>query len=658
MGNLHEEIYSPSKAELWINCAKSYDYEKHYDFLKSREPQEKYRARKRVEGSRAHVIAARELIIARNKALGLSTDEEEGYYVDDEDMLFYAKKYVNIVMKEFLKLRKEDEHADMWVEHTIDCTEYGGNCVGTADAYMVGNQKMIVVDYKYGTTAVDAEENDQLRIYALGALNNLRSFANEVQEIELLIYQPRCGGLKSEILSRKELIEWGNSVLREALYAVQNRTYYPAKAGEWCEYCRGKDCCPVYYRDRYVRLHSYDFLDEYEIARMKDLIQKQDALKKYIEEEKIEELPEVNCNHETLDLVKELLRSIKTGDDGEALNKLPIQKLEDNIPQYNEKELYLVKEGIRYPILSIRELRKIFWRIADRDNNSPAVIVDEKNNISLLIGLKSISQKVEKKMNSMDDMISTNLVLEINYKDYVLVEKDTYRKYQRLSCLMNDCADTTEPIYRFSKRVIDKISELKEEEDQTKKDDNTQNKLSVFVQKKGGEVYEAIKRLIKRVMRKKNEYENFGGLLKIPLKDGYALVPDDWTILDDYFDPAEHMYAGVVEISSKSLNREKTFTPKHFVFFSDYRYGADYPDGFDDLVYAACCKKDRYFRKVKKLVVKPLKAYRDGILETVNEKEYLSSPRIGTFHLPQFGDPMYWSYPGYTPPYGAMIVQD
>ncbi len=178
------------------------------------------------------------------------------------------------------------------------------------------------------------------------------------------------------------------------------------------------------------------------------------------------------------------------------------------------------------------------------------------------------------------------------------------------------------------------------------------------MQKKGGEVCEAIKRLIKRVMRKKNEYENFGGLLKIPLKDGYALVPDDWTILDDYFDPAEHMYAGVVEISSKSLNREKTFTPKHFVFFSDYRYGADYPDGFDDLVYAACCKKDRYFRKVKKLVVKPLKAYRDGILETVNEKEYLSSPRIGTFHLPQFGDPMYWSYPGYTPPYGAMIVQD
>ena len=67
---------------------------------------------------------------------------------------------------------------------------------------------------------------------------------------------------------------------------------------------------------------------------------------------------------------------------------------------------------------------------------------------------------------------------------------------------------------------------------------------------------------------------------KVFLKEGYVIFPEDWIILPDIYDsPDKCLYAGVVE----SRNSEKYKIP-HFVFFSNYRYGADYPTDLDDKV--------------------------------------------------------------------------
>lgn len=142
---------------------------------------------------------------------------------------------------------------------------------------------------------------------------------------------------------------------------------------------------------------------------------------------------------------------------------------------------------------------------------------------------------------------------------------------------------------------------------------------------------------------------------KVFLKEGYVLLPtlEDWIILDNFSNPADCMYAGVVE-TRQPLDGQKKYNTKHFVYFCDYKYGCDYPSNFEDGIYAACCEKDPSFKDVLNAVVKP--NYEGGVMK--NENEYKAAPCPATFHIVEKGDPLYWDLdPDYEPAYGAMIVR-
>lgn len=115
---------------------------------------------------------------------------------------------------------------------------------GTADCIMVGSGRLCVIDYKNGAgVAVDAENNPQMMLYALGALHTYDAvYGDSIEQVRMDIVQPNAGGIKTWETSVTELNRWGTEYAApRALLAWEGKGEYAA--GEWCRFCAAKAQC-------------------------------------------------------------------------------------------------------------------------------------------------------------------------------------------------------------------------------------------------------------------------------------------------------------------------------------------------------------------------------------------------------------------------------
>lgn len=114
--------------------------------------------------------------------------------------------------------------------------------------------RLFIRDFKHGQgVQVFAQENPQIRIYALGALWDPKAKDYiPVETVDLGIGQPRIFGedgsphFDYEVMKASDLIEWGQEVLRPACKAASRKGAAPC-AGEWCRFCKanGPGCPEV-----------------------------------------------------------------------------------------------------------------------------------------------------------------------------------------------------------------------------------------------------------------------------------------------------------------------------------------------------------------------------------------------------------------------------
>lgn len=142
----------------------------------------------------------------------------------------------------------------------------------------------------------------------------------------------------------------------------------------------------------------------------------------------------------------------------------------------------------------------------------------------------------------------------------------------------------------------------------------------------------------------------------ISLKEGYLSFPEDWIILDEFNNPANCLYAGVVA-TRYPLDGTGKITPKIFVFFTNHRYAKDYPEEMESIIYDECVKKDPGFRKILDQRVTPV--YDENKHTLLNQEEYMSAYEPGLFHIDTQEDVAAWEkiFPDYCPPYGAVIIR-
>lgn len=128
------------------------------------------------------------------------------------------------------------------IEQKIDYSMYAPEGFGTADFLMIAGNTLYIVDYKHGKgVPVSAENNPQMKLYALGALAQF-GILYPISRVKMAIFQPRLDNISEFEMPAGELQMWGNTVVKvQAEKAFKGEGDYVQ--GEHCRFCKAKGSC-------------------------------------------------------------------------------------------------------------------------------------------------------------------------------------------------------------------------------------------------------------------------------------------------------------------------------------------------------------------------------------------------------------------------------
>lgn len=242
-------LLSASSAHRWLMCPPSAKLEQQFPDEGS-----SYAA----EGTLAHSIAelkVRKQFVEpmgpRKFANALKKLQEDSLY--QEEMLEHTDRYLDEIKRIVLSYPAKPYVA---VEQRLDFSAFVPGGFGTGDCIVIGGDELNVIDLKYGKgVAVEAKDNPQLRLYAVGAVLRY-GMLYDIRTVRTTIVQPRLNSVSSEELPKNDLMLWAETLVKpKAVAAAEGKGGY--FAGEWCRFCRARTQCKA-------RAMHYLTLDKYE----------------------------------------------------------------------------------------------------------------------------------------------------------------------------------------------------------------------------------------------------------------------------------------------------------------------------------------------------------------------------------------------------------
>lgn len=229
-------VLSASGAHKWLKCTPSARLEEKFPNKES-----DYMA----EGTLAHEIAefkVRRYFFPQSITKTVYTKGINKFKKRDlfnEEMLVHTDKYVEFIAEESMLTANKPT---ILVEQKVDFSKYVPEGFGTADCILIYGDTLEIIDFKYGKgVKVEAENNPQMKLYALGALSQFNMIYN-IKYIKMAIVQPRLDHISSWETTIESLIEWGETVVKpQADKAFLGIGEF--KQGEHCRFCRAKGTC-------------------------------------------------------------------------------------------------------------------------------------------------------------------------------------------------------------------------------------------------------------------------------------------------------------------------------------------------------------------------------------------------------------------------------
>lgn len=259
-------LLSPSGAKKWLTCSASLACEKDIPNTSGKAA---------VLGTAMHTIAEVHLN-QYIKGTALPLEREVGAYVLDEGkgqikaLISPVKGAVLITADMIEQVRKYTDYCKPIIdvatyaklEMRVNLTEVlhpgyeGVETFGTADLVAVqelantDDHMLIIGDLKTGRHRVEAKENKQLMLYALGVYRRLKRRYN-ITVVRLVIFQPYAGGASEWDISVEGLELFAKFAQKRALLALD--AYYRGKKNlkasdfrpsvDGCQWCRFSEQC-------------------------------------------------------------------------------------------------------------------------------------------------------------------------------------------------------------------------------------------------------------------------------------------------------------------------------------------------------------------------------------------------------------------------------
>lgn len=225
MGN--HAVLSASGSHRWLNCLPSARLELEFENKETTAA---------AEGSAAHALCEHKL----RKALRMRSKRPASSY-DSDEMEEHSDSYVDFVMEQLEIVKQSCKDPLILIEQKLDFSCYVPQGFGTGDCIIV-SENLHIIDFKYGMgVLVDAVDNPQMKLYALGALEIYDSLY-DIKEVSMTIFQPRRENISTWTIPIQELKDWAENELKpKAQMAINGEGEY--LTGEWCTFCRASVKC-------------------------------------------------------------------------------------------------------------------------------------------------------------------------------------------------------------------------------------------------------------------------------------------------------------------------------------------------------------------------------------------------------------------------------
>lgn len=224
---------SASGAQRWMHCTPSAMLEKQFP-----DNAGSYAA----EGTLAHSLA--ELKLRKQFEIMKPSDYKQQLAAIQADELYqpemdgYTDTYVDYIRSLCMAFPAMPY---VVIEKRLDFSHIVPDGFGTGDCVILYGDTLHICDLKYGKgVPVSAENNPQLRLYALGAIHEY-SLLYDIKEVQMHIIQPRLDNTSTDVLTADALRQWGDSVKPLAEQATNGTGEF--HAGDWCRFCRAKAQC-------------------------------------------------------------------------------------------------------------------------------------------------------------------------------------------------------------------------------------------------------------------------------------------------------------------------------------------------------------------------------------------------------------------------------
>ena len=276
MPDKHAKL-SASGSSRWINCPPSVRLEEQFEDKTSIYAE---------EGTLAHELAELKLrlelkeITKRTYTLRFnkSTKDNPLYSKNMDD---YVDVYKEICMEKYLNSKETTTDSIAAVEQRLDFSNYVPAGFGTGDFIVIADGTLEICDLKYGKgVPVSAENNSQMRLYALGAINKF-SFLYDIEKVRMTIIQPRLSNISSDEISVNDLLKWAEEVVKpSAELAIKGEGEF--KTGAHCKFCKARSVCRAR-ADENLELAKFEFKksDTLSNDEISEILEKVDSLVKW-----------------------------------------------------------------------------------------------------------------------------------------------------------------------------------------------------------------------------------------------------------------------------------------------------------------------------------------------------------------------------------------